>query len=73
MEHKSSVFIADSGEDFTDRLSAALQRSEDFEILGTAADGEAAIRMILRCKPEILVPDLMLAKQDGISVMKAIS
>lgn len=73
MEHKTSVFIADSGEDFTDRLSKTLQRSEDFEILGTAADGEAAIRMILRCKPEILVLDLMLAKQDGISVLKAIS
>ena len=73
MEHKTSVFIADSGEEFTDRLSAALQRSEDFEILGTAADGEAAIRMILRCKPEILVLDLMLPKQDGISVLKAIS
>ena len=73
MEHKTSVFIADSGEDFISSLSAALQRSEGFDILGTAADGEQAIRMIARCKPDILVLDLMLPKQDGISVLKAIS
>ena len=73
MEHKTSVFIADSGEDFADRLTAALQRGEGFEVLGTAGDGESAIRMILRCKPDILVLDLMLPKQDGISVLKAIS
>ena len=73
MEHKTTVFIADSGEDFTDRLTAALQRTEGFEVLGSAADGEQAIRMISRCKPDILVLDLMLSKQDGLSVLKAIS
>ena len=73
MEHKTSVFIADSGEDFISGLTAALQHTEGFEILGTACDGEQAIRMITRCKPDILVLDLMLSKQDGISVLKAIS
>ena len=73
MEHKTTVFIADSGEDFSSGLAAALQRSEGFEVLGTAADGEQAIRMISRCKPDILVLDLMLPKQDGFSVLKALS
>ena len=54
MEHKTTVFIADSGEDFTAGLTAALQHAEGFEILGTACDGEQAIRMITRCKPDIL-------------------
>ena len=73
MEHKTTVFIADGTEDFVSGLTAALQRSEDFEVLGTAADGEQAIRMVGRLKPDILVLDLMLSKQDGISVLKAIS
>ena len=73
MEHKTTVFIADSGEDFTSGLTAALQHTDGFEILGTACDGEQATRMVLRCKPDILVLDLMLPKQDGISVLKAIS
>ena len=73
MEHKTTVFIADSGEDFVSALTAALQRTDGFEILGTAGDGEQAISMIARCKPDILVLDLMLSKQDGLSVLKAIS
>ena len=73
MEHYTTVFIADSTEEFCSGLSAALQRTGGFQILGTAADGEQAIRQILEKKPDILVLDLMLSKQDGISVLKAIN
>ena len=73
MEHTSTVFIADSAEDFCSGLTAALQRADGFRIVGTAGDGEQAIRMISEQKPDILVLDLMLAKKDGISVLKALS
>ena len=73
MEHTSTVFIADSAEDFCSGLTAALQRADGFRVVGTAGDGEQAIRMIEEKKPDILVLDLMLAKKDGISVLKAIA
>ena len=73
MEHTSAVFIADSAEDFWSGLTAALQRADGFRVVGTAGDGEQAIRMIEEKKPDILVLDLMLAKKDGISVLKAIA
>ena len=73
MDHCTTVLIADSAEEFCSSLSAALQRAGGFQIVGTAGDGEQAIRAILEKKPDILVLDLMLAKQDGISVLKAIS
>ena len=73
MEHATTVLIADSAEDFCNALAAALQRSEGFQVVGTAADGEQAIRLIGERKPDVLVLDLMLSKQDGISVLKAIS
>ena len=73
MEHATTVFIADSAEDFCTGLIAALQRSDGFQVIGTANDGEQAIRQILDRKPDVLVLDLMLSKQDGISVLKAIS
>ena len=73
MEHYTTVFIADSTEEFCSGLSAALQRAGGFQIVGTAADGEQTIRQVLEKKPDILVLDLMLSKQDGISVLKAIS
>ncbi|MBP3673443.1 MAG: sporulation transcription factor Spo0A [Oscillospiraceae bacterium] len=73
MEHYTTVFIADSAEEFCSGLSAALQRSGGLQVVGTANDGEQAIRQILEKKPDVLVLDLMLAKQDGISVLKAMS
>ena len=71
MEQTLTVLIADSGEDFCAALSAALQRTDGFQVIGTAFDGEQAIRLIRERKPDILVLDLMLSKQDGISVLKA--
>ena len=73
MDHCTNVLIADSAEEFCTALSASLQRAGGFGVCGTASDGEQAIRQILEKKPDILVLDLMLAKQDGISVLKAIA
>ena len=73
MDNQTTVIIADNTEEFCSSLSAALQRTSGFQVLGTANDGEQAIRMILERKPDVLVLDLMLAKQDGIAVLKAIS
>ncbi len=73
MEHATTVLIADGAEDFCAGLTAALQRSGDFHVVGTAADGEQALRMMEERTPDILVLDLMLSKKDGISILKAIA
>ena len=73
MEHQTTVLIADSSEEFCAGLTSALQRAEGFQVVGTAGDGEQAIRLINERKPELLVLDLMLSKQDGLSVLKAMA
>ena len=73
MDNHSTFIIADNAEEFCTGLTNALQRSEGFRILGTANDGEQAVRMVTDRKPDILVLDMMLAKKDGIGVLKAIS
>ena len=73
MEHATTVFIADSAEDFCAGLTAALQRAGGFHVVGTASDGEQAIRQIQERKPDILVLDLMLPKKDGLTVLKSIA
>ena len=70
---KSTIIIADNSEEFCAALAAALQRTDRFEVVGIANDGEQAIHMISERKPELLVLDLMLAKRDGISVLKALA
>ena len=73
MDNQTTVMIADNAEEFCTGLTAALQRTEGFRVVGTANDGEQAVRMIGEKQPQILVLDMMLAKRDGISVLKAIS
>ena len=73
MDNRTTVFIADSAEEFCSGLSAALLQTEAFLVAGTAGDGEQTIRMVQQLRPDILVLDLMLSKQDGLSVMKAVS
>ena len=73
MDKHTSVIIADNTEEFCSSLVSALQRADGFQILGVANDGEQALRMVTERKPDVLVLDMMLAKKDGISVLKAVS
>ena len=73
MSHMTTVLIADNSEDFCAVVSAALQQAGGFQIIGTAPDGEQALRLVSERKPEILVLDMMLPKRDGLSILRAIS
>ena len=73
MEHCTTVLIADNSEEFCSSLTELLRRTEGFQVVGTANDGEQAIRMVSERKPDIMVLDLMLSKKDGISVLKSVS
>lgn len=70
---KKTVIIADNSSVFSTALSKKLKQHSELELIGTADDGEQAIRMIQQLKPDILVLDLLLTKQDGIAVLKEIN
>ena len=72
MDNQTTVVIADNSEEFSESL-AKLLRDEGFQVVGTANDGETAIRITTERKPQILILDMMLCKKDGIAVLKAIS
>jgi len=73
MDNCTTVIIADNSEEFCSSLSSALRSADGFQVLGIANDGEQAIRLVTERKPDILVLDLMLAKKDGLAVLKAIA
>jgi DNA-binding NarL/FixJ family response regulator len=61
------VFIVDDHRDF--RTSArALLGSQGFEVIGEAADGDEAIRMIGGVSPDIVLLDVQLPGRDGFAV-----
>ncbi len=73
MDNHTTVIIADNAEEFCTNLTSALKRADGFQVVATANDGEQAIRLVNERTPDVLVLDLMLAKQDGLSVLKAIA
>ena len=62
MDKRTTVLIAASSEVFSGALGLVLQKKEGFQVIGTAGDGEQAVRLVTERKPDILVLDLMLAK-----------
>ena len=73
MDNRTTVFIADNSEELCKQLTAALHHSQNFQVVGTATDGESALRMIGERKPTLVVLDMMMPKRDGISILKAMN
>ena len=70
---KTKVLVADASEIFCKEIAEKLRQTENLELLGYAVDGDEAIQMTLKHQPDVLVLDLMLPKNDGISVLEAIA
>lgn len=53
-------------------LRLLLQSALDVEIVGEAADGTAALRMVRETHPDVLVLDLLMPGMDGVGVLRAL-
>lgn len=67
------VLIADGNEEFRRILEDLLNSEEDFEVVGSAADGLEALKIIEEEKPDIVVMDIVLSRMDGMDVLRAIN
>jgi DNA-binding response OmpR family regulator len=43
---------------------------EGYEVVGTAADGEAALEEAERLRPDLIILDIMMPKMDGLEVCR---
>ncbi|MGM9552673.1 MAG: sporulation transcription factor Spo0A [Faecousia sp.] len=71
MEKLYRVLLANSSEEYTEKLATVLKQSERYAVVGTANDGTRAMELLRSTKPEFLVVDMMLPQADGIAVVKA--
>jgi two-component system chemotaxis response regulator CheB len=51
-------------------ISEILQSSEHIEVVGTAFDGEDAIRKIIQHNPDVITLDLEMPRMDGFAVLR---
>jgi DNA-binding NarL/FixJ family response regulator len=57
---------------FRDGLARMLESVEGFEVVGAAVDGEEAVQLAQRLRPNIILMDLNLPKMSGIEATKQI-
>lgn len=64
---KTRVLIVDDAEQVRQTIRAMLDLYDGFEVVGEAADGEAAIEAVTALKPDVVLMDINLPALDGIS------
>ena len=69
---RPTVVIVDDHAEFRASASALLE-SEGFDVIGEAADGEAAISECERLRPEIVLLDIQLPGLDGFDVAERLA
>ena len=69
---KIRLVIVDDHPVVRDGLRGMLESQPDFEVVGEASDGEAAIRITKKLKPEIVLMDLRMPEMDGVTALREI-
>ncbi len=72
MAQKIRIIIADDHPLFLQGLLHVLNKVENYNIVGNAADGKEALQLISECSPDIAVLDVQMPKLDGFEVARAV-
>lgn len=70
MNEKIRILVADDQALFREGLVTLLSSSPDFEIVAEARDGEEAVEKSLTSLPDVVLMDLRMPKQDGVSAIR---
>ena len=66
------VLIADDQTLFREGIKDVLEGEKWIDVVGEASDGEEAVALTKKLKPEVVLMDIKLPKLDGISATKQI-
>jgi two-component system response regulator AlgR len=67
------VLVVDDEPLAVERLQVLLTRFPDVTLVGTASDGEGALRMVEGVAPDVLLLDIAMPSMDGMDVARALA
>jgi NarL family two-component system response regulator LiaR len=70
---KIHILIADDHEIVREGLETILAAQPDMVVVGTAADGVAAVSLARQLQPNVILMDLAMPRQDGVAAIAAIT
>ncbi len=66
------ILIADDHTIFRDGLKILLTHEPGFQVVGEAADGSEALKLVAELQPDILLLDMLMPKTSGIEVLSVL-
>jgi len=72
MNTKSKIVLAEDHAILREGLKSLLSSSQDFEVIGEAADGREAIRSVEKLKPDLILIDLSMPRMNGMEAIREI-
>ena len=72
MSAKIKVLIADDHSVIRAGIGTILSLTDDIEVVGEAANGKAAVELVKKLAPDVVIMDLMMPVMDGVAATAAI-
>jgi CheY-like chemotaxis protein len=70
--HRIRVALVDDEADIRDLWRAWLSAAGEFEIVGEADDGDGAVALVMRERPDVVVLDLVMPGRSGLAALERI-
>ena len=72
MKTITNIFLVDDHQMFLDGIFSILNESKDYNIVGTAKDGEQVLKILHNFNVDIVITDIEMPKIDGLELTKII-
>jgi DNA-binding NarL/FixJ family response regulator len=69
---RDRVLVVDDAANLRELLTLLLESEEDFEVIGTASDGEQALLVAQTLQPDVVLLDLAMPVMDGMAALPQI-
>ena len=69
---KIKILLVDDHTVLREGMRRLLENDKDFEVVGEASDGEEAVEIVSRLKPDVVLMDIVMPKINGIEATKRI-